>query len=109
MVKRKDDKLIYAFLATFLGIIGFILVLILRKKDKYVMHYAKQSLVIFLIGVIAGVLQMFFSWIPIIGWIIKLALNLLILGLWIISWVYALSGEMKDIPFVADYSEKLKF
>ena len=36
---KKDDSTIYAFLATILSIIGFIIAIIAKKDDKYVMYY----------------------------------------------------------------------
>jgi uncharacterized membrane protein len=102
----KDDKILYAFLATFLSIIGFVIALIVKRNDKYVMYYAKQSLVIFIIGAIAGVLSGLFSILPIIGVIIRFALGILVFIIWLLSWVYALSGKEKEIPVVSELAEK---
>jgi uncharacterized membrane protein len=98
--KKEDDKKLYAFLATFLSIVGFIIALVAKKDDKYVMFYAKQSLVIFIAWIIAAIL----SFIPVIGWV----LQVLVWILWLISWIYALSGEEKDIPVIGDLAQKLK-
>jgi len=107
-INKKDDKVLFAFLATFLSIIGFVIALIARPKDKYVMYYAKQSLVIFIIGAIAGIIANFLIWIPIMGAIIKFALSLLIFIAWIFSWIYALSGKMKKIPIISIWTKKIK-
>ncbi len=110
MVKKisNDDRKLRAFLATFLSIVGFIIALIAWKDDEYVMFYAKQSLIVFVVGAIAGALQIIFMFIPIIGWIIKAALNIVVLIAWILSWVYALSMEKKDVPIIGDYARKIK-
>lgn len=102
--KKTDDSKLFAFFATFLSIVGFIIALIAKKDDKYVMHYAKQSAIIFIVFVIAAAV----GWIPFIGSIIKVVVNIIGLLLWIISWVYALSGEIKDVPIVGEYANKLK-
>jgi uncharacterized membrane protein len=104
---KKGDSKIFAFLATFLSIIGFIIALITKKDDKYVMFYAKQSLVLFIVAIIAGIINSILMWIPIIGWIIATIINLFIAILWILSWVYALSEEEKDVPFIGEYAKKL--
>jgi len=104
-VKRNDkaeDSKTYAFLATFLSIIGFIIALVTKKNDKYVMYYAKQSLVIFLIYVIAAVIAI----IPAIGSVISTILYLIGAIFWIISWIYALSGEEKRIWLISDFADK---
>ncbi|MBI2630327.1 DUF4870 domain-containing protein [Candidatus Pacearchaeota archaeon] len=108
--KKADDSKLYAFLATFLSIIGLIIVLIAdKKKDKYVMFYAKQGLVVFITSLIAGVIASFFTYLPAIGGIIIFALNLIIFVLWLISWIYALSGKMKEVPVVGKFGRKFNF
>ncbi len=96
---RNKDSNFNAFVTTFLSIVGFFIAIILWKNDKYVMHYAKQSLVIF-IGII---IAMLLGWIPILGWIYAI----LVFVLWIISWIYALQGEKKKVWIVGDLAEKI--
>ena len=106
--KKKDERILYAFLATFLSIVGFIIDIFAKHDDKYVMFYAKQSLVIFLIAIVAGIISWIFSWIPIIGWLINFALTIVVIAFWILSWAYSLSGRKKEIPFVEIFSNKIK-
>lgn len=107
--KSKSDKTLFAFLATFFSIIGFIIALIVRRDDKYVMHYAKISLVIFIFYVLFGIVSLVFSIVPVFGTVIEVAINVALCLVWILSWVYALSGEMKTIPVVSDLADKLDF
>jgi len=106
---KKDDSTIYAFLATILSIIGFVIAIIARKDDKYVMYYAKHSLIIFIIGCVGGVLSSILSWIPVIGQIISLGIFIVVFLAWILSWIYALSGKQKVIPIITDWAVALKF
>jgi len=106
--EEKDDSKLFAFLATFLSIIGFIIALIAKRDNKYVMFYAKQSLVIFIIAIIAGVIGKILLFIPIIGWIINFALNVIMFILWLVSWIYAISGKEKDVAVVGSYARKIK-
>jgi uncharacterized membrane protein len=103
----EDEKKLFAFLATFLSIVGFIIALIAKRKDKYVMYYAKHSLVIFVILIIAGALGRFFLIFPIAGDIINVALIVFSVALWLISWMYALSGKQKEIPVITDWANKI--
>ena len=105
-IKEKDSKLI-VFLITFLSIVGFIIYLLVQKKDEYTKFYAKQSLVVFIAAVIAGIIGWTVMWIPVLGWIIKGGLNIVILVLWVLSWVYALSGNMKEVPLIGHYSRNI--
>ena len=104
---KKNDSKGYAFITTFFSIIGFIVAILAWKKDKYVMYYAKQSLVIFIVSVVASAIGAIFSFIPIMGGIISGVLNLFVAVLWIFSWVYALSGTQKPVFLVGDYAKKI--
>ena len=55
--KKKDNSILFAFLATFLLIVGFLIAVIVKRDNKYVMYYAKQSLVIFVMWVIVGIMK----------------------------------------------------
>lgn len=101
-----SDKKTFAFLATFLSIIGFIIAIMTKNKDDYVMFYAKQSLVIFIIGLIVSLVNVPLRVIPLMGPIIIFALNLLVIIAWVMSWVFALSGEKKDIPVIEIWTKK---
>jgi uncharacterized membrane protein len=95
----------WAFIAVFFGIIGFVLALIFKFKDKYVMYYAKQSLVIVITGVILSII----GWIPILGWIVVIIGSVVLLILWIIAWVNAISGKQRETPLIGKYAAKFKF
>jgi len=106
---KKNDSTIYAFLATILSIVGFIIAIIVKKDDKYVMYYAKHSLVIFIVGAVGGAISSLLSWIPLIGSIISFGIFIVVFLTWILSWIYALSGELREIPIITDWAKKLKF
>ncbi|MBW2964024.1 DUF4870 domain-containing protein [Candidatus Woesearchaeota archaeon] len=100
--KEVDEGKVFAFLGVFLGIIGFIVVLLAKKDNKYAMYYAKQGLVLTIAWVIIWVIAI----IPIIGWIIGFLGWILLLVLWIIGWVYALGGTEKPIPIIGQFADK---
>lgn len=102
-----DDRILFAFLAAFLSIVGFIIALLAKRDDKYVMFYAKQSLVVFIVAVIGGIIGSVFLIIPVLGWVVYSIINLAILILWIFNWVYALSGEAKETPIVGQFARSI--
>ncbi|MBD3252549.1 hypothetical protein GF386_02360 [Candidatus Pacearchaeota archaeon] len=104
---KNDERILFAFLATFLSIIGFVIAIITKRKDKYVMFYAKQSLVIFIIAIIVSIIQTVLFWIPIIGKLIYYGLSIIIFIIWVTSWIYALTGKQRDIPFISIWSKKI--
>ena len=91
-------------MATFLSIIGFVIAIVAKRQDKYVMFYAKQSLVIFIAFIISEVVKV----IPFVGKIASGVLYVITLILWIFSWVYALSGEKKEVPIIGHYGTKMR-
>ncbi len=102
-LSKGDEKKLFAFLATLLSVVGFIIALIAKKDDEYVMFYAKQSLMIFILYIISSV----FFVLPFIGEFVGWVFYILTAVLWIISFVYALSGEMKQVPLVGEYADKI--
>jgi uncharacterized membrane protein len=98
--KDMDEQKVFAWLATFFTIIGFIIALILKKNDEYVIYYSKQGIVLFVGFVIGGI----FKIVPIIG---DLFLVFMVI-LWVVAWVNALSGEKKNTWLVQDLAEKIK-
>ena len=105
---KKGDSNGYAFVTTFFSIIGFIIALLAWKKNKYVMYYAKQSLVIFIVAIIAGIISSVVGWITVMGWIIALALNVIVFIMWLLSWVYSLSGKEKEVIIAGGFAKKIK-
>lgn len=96
---NKDNKKLFAFLASFFTIIGFIVALILWKDNKYVMFYAKQGLILF----IAQIIVMILSPLVFLAWILWIFLVIL----WIITWINALSGKMKNTFIIGDLADKI--
>ena len=101
----KDDKILWAFLGVFLLLAGFLLALFVRKKDTYVMYYAKHGLVLFLGFVVVWIVGM----LPLIGFIIRSVGGILLLILWVVALFASLSGEKKTLPIVTELAEKIKF
>ena len=97
----------FAFLGVFLGIIGFLIVLLAKKENKYAMYYAKQGLVL-TIAYIAAIIITFLTAFILIGFIIGPILYLLLLILWIIGWVNSLSGVEKPIPIIGHFADQFK-
>ncbi len=103
MAKDSTSK-VFAFLGIFLGLIGFVLVLLARRSDKYAMYYAKQSLVLSL----AAIIVQFGLAITVVGAFLIPILWILIVILWVLGLVYSVSGKMKPIPIVGRFAEKIK-
>ncbi|MDD5528075.1 MAG: hypothetical protein PHO56_03840 [Patescibacteria group bacterium] len=78
----------------------FLIPLLAKRDSKFCQFHAKQGLVLFVVDIIASL----FMWIPLIGQLLMLALAIVS----IIGIVKVLNGEYWKIPFVYDWSEKIK-
>ena len=103
--KNSKDYKLFAFLAVFLTVIGFIIALIAKREDKYVMFYAKQGLVLFIIQLIIYFVDKVFY---VFGNFISVVLWIFFFVLWIIAWINALSGEMRDTFLIGEFAKKIK-
>ena len=93
-----------AFVATFFSIIGFVIAVLAKRKDKYVMYYAKQSLVLFILIAVVSIAGN----IPFIGGVISVVGGVSVFVLWVFQWAYALSGDRKHTPIIGGFGEKIK-
>ncbi len=101
-----DDSKLFAILAYVLGIIGFLIVLLAKKDNRFAMYHAKQSLVLFIAYVVVSVLGV----IPIIGWFVIWPIGFLVCFiLWIIGIINAAQDKMKPLPIIGKYAEKFNF
>ena len=101
------DSKLFAFLAVLLSVLGFIIALLVKKDDKYVMFYAKQSLILFLAGIAVKILT-FLMAITIVGLIAVPILWVIYAVLVIIALVYSISGKEKEVPIIGKYARIIK-
>ena len=99
-----EEGKLYAILAYVLGLIGFIIVLVAKKDDRFAMFHARQSLILFIGYVIAWILIAF---IPLLGWIVGSLLMIALFVLWIMGIINAASGAEKKLPVIGDLAEKI--
>lgn len=117
----KDDK-IFAVQAVFFTIIGFVGAYILKKDNEYIMFYAKQSLVLFIIGLLSGLISIPGAWLmmnliqqydPIkivaIFGAIMIIIRAALFILWVIALVNATSGTKKETPIIGRLARYLNF
>ena len=105
--KDSGESKLWAFLAYLLGIVGFILVIALKRNDKFAMFHAKQSLVLFIFMVLVSFVG---GIIPFIGWFIIWPFgSLLATILFIQGVVYSLTGKQKPLWLIGKFGEKMKF
>lgn len=100
----REDSVLWATLAYVLSIVGFLLVVGMRKHDRYAMFHAKQSLILFFGFVIAWLVE---AVVPFVGWFVGAVLTVLLVILWVIGIVNALRGKETPLPVVGVFAEKI--
>ena len=116
MAKDMDEGKIFAFLAYFLSIIGFLIVLLAKKDNKFAMYHAKQSLVLFVASVVVfiarGIVSIPLLLIPILGWAVMALLwfvgYAVVLVFVVLGIINALTGKEKPLPVIGGFADKIK-
>ncbi len=85
-----------------MGVLAYILFfipLLAAKDSPFARYHANQGLVLFLCGLICGVVLI----IPILGWIIAPILSIVITVLAVIGIINALNGKAKELPIIGKF------
>jgi uncharacterized membrane protein len=106
---KSDDSKVFAFLAMLLSALGFVIAYAVKKEDRYVMFYAKQSLALFFAWLIVWIVGLFLAFIPFLGSFIVWLADLCLIVLWAIGLIYSLSGEQKEIPIIGQFADNFNF
>ncbi|MBS1566157.1 MAG: hypothetical protein JST39_17370 [Bacteroidetes bacterium] len=98
-------------LLSYITIIGWIIALIQHNNNKTELgaFHLRQTLAMFVIGIVLWIVQIFMIFIPFIGWIINLALLFAYLGLfvlWILGLISAINGEKKPVPVIGEKAQQ---
>ena len=86
----------------FWWISGLIFFLV-EKDSKFVRFHAMQSIVVFATITVANIV---FTYIPVIGWVLRIVLSIFALVLWIILMIKAYQGERYKLPWAGDIADK---
>ena len=89
--------------ASYLWIL-FLAPFIWRRDSKFVMHHARQGLVLFLFECLVALV----GWIPLLGWFVSMAAGLFLALMALFGIVHALMGEDWEMPVLGAYAKKIK-
>jgi uncharacterized membrane protein len=85
------------------GWITGLIFFVIEKENRFVRFHAMQSIIVF--GAFT-VLEIIFSVIPVIGWILNTLLGILAFILWLILMINAYQGRKLKLPVAGDIAEK---
>ena len=102
--KIENNSKLFAFISVLLTIVGFLIALIFRRDDDYIMFYAKQSLGIFILQAIAKIASL----VPFTGDLVAVPLWILFFVLCVIALINSLSGQKKLTPLIGKWSNAIR-
>lgn len=97
------DENVGGVLCYLLGIVTGILFFILEKENRFIRFHAMQSI---LICAVLIVVNIFLSFIPVIGWMINLLIAPVAFVLWLLLMYKAYNKEWFKLPVLGDMAEK---
>ena len=110
---NSDPGRIVAILS-YVTLLGLIIAFIMhgdeKNKSELGAFHLRQAVGIYISFVTLGVAQILFVFIPILGWMMNVAITIAIVGLfvfWILGLITAVNGEKKVVPFVGEYYQNL--
>jgi uncharacterized membrane protein len=74
------------------------------KNSCYLRFFANQTLLVLIASVGTNICGYILALIPILGWLLRLALSVLVLVLYIMNIVYAANGQGKKLPLIGGIS-----
>lgn len=89
-------------IVSYLTWVGLLIAYVMGDKEGARFHL-NQSLVIWLVGTIAGVVSSMVGWIPLLGWLVALVMVLVELFCavcWFIGLIGAIRGTEKPVPLL---------
>ncbi len=90
-------------LSYLLGWVTGIIFLFLEKENRFVRFHAVQSIAVFGAITVAAIV---FNMIPVIGWVLTLALGVGTLILWVVLMYRAYLGRACKLPVAGDIAEQ---
>lgn len=78
----------------------FFLPLVVCPNSAFGKFHSNQALILLILNCVLAATSMMFRWIPLIGWMIRLGIGLLILVFMILCMIYTFQGNAKQLPII---------
>ncbi|MDP2387696.1 MAG: DUF4870 domain-containing protein [Bacteroidota bacterium] len=100
--KSDEDKTVA--ILSYITLIGFIIALVMygNNKTKLGAYHLRQALGFLCAGFAFSLCQFVLVFIPIVGWLIIMAIGVFMLVCWIMGLISAINGEMKPMPLIGE-------
>ena len=102
----ESDSKLFAFLAVLLNILGFIIAILAKKDDKYVMFYAKQGLMLFIGAIVAKAVSILLVF-SIVGILFVPVVWIIYIVVYLIAIINSISGKEIDTPLIGKFARSI--
>ncbi len=99
--KDIDDNKVMGVLA-YIGIL-FLIPLLAAPNSKFARFHTNQGLILFIADVVLGAAAKLVSFIPVVGWVISIAVGVVGLAFMILGIVNAANGKAKELPLIGNF------
>lgn len=88
-------------IVSYLGLIGWIIAIATNSpKEEQTSFHLRQMLGLMLLVIPVYILAFVFVWVPVLGWLLIMAMYAVTFVLWVLGFISALQGERKEVPVV---------
>ncbi|PZP49471.1 MAG: hypothetical protein DI598_07740 [Pseudopedobacter saltans] len=96
-------------IVSYLFWLGWIIAFILNNGNKTSLgsYHIRQSLMLWIVSIIAGVASFILAFIPFVGGIISWVIYVGLFVLWIMGLINAINGQEKPIPVVGEKANEM--
>jgi uncharacterized membrane protein len=102
-----EEEKLWGFIAWLIPLIGGIIGLVIKQGSNYVRHWSYLSIGFFIVLVIGQVINIIFSFIPFIGRLLVVLVDLGLLIIWIIGILRSLEKNLWKPPIIYDIAKIL--
>jgi uncharacterized membrane protein len=97
------DENVAGLLCYVLGWVSGVVFFLIEEKSNFVRFHAIQSIVVFGVLTISGIIL---GWIPFVGLAFSIIIGIVSFVLWVILMVMAIQGRKYKLPWAGDFAEK---
>lgn len=96
---------------SYLSIIGWVIALVMHNGNKTPLgaYHLRQTIPLYIAGIVVWILQLFIVLLPYIGFAIDTLLTFVYIALailWLIGFIAAINGQEKPIPLIGKKSQE---
>lgn len=92
-------------IVAYMTLIGWVIALVQNNEKtgaekSFTAFHLRQMLGLMLLAFCSWILQMLLGAVPVIGWLLYVALSLGLFAVWVVAVIGAMNGEKREVPYI---------